>query len=486
MMAVGSEDFHRIPYFVSAQNPILTEAQRRSMRMCEEKTLVSNGRAPGPQNKHAMTSTAQATQPKIGAIGPAVVPLLAVAVFINYVDRGNLAMAAPLIKDQLRLSSTQIGVLLSAFFWSYVPAQILAGWLAERINPYRALAIGLALWSIATAASGLATGFVTLAVLRVLLGLGESAAFPCSAKVFAQHLPADRLGSANGLIGVGMALGPALGTLFGGLLMALIGWRYVFLLFGLVSLLWLVPWHASTRHVPTVTNKPADGKGPSIASISGRREIWGASLGHFCSNYAFYFVISWLPLYLVKARGLSITHMAEISGLIYVVYATSSFLTGRLSDRWIQSGGNANRVRKTFILSAHAIMAVSLLVAAIGDLSVSVMSLFCAAVAFGFNTPTLLAISQTLAGPQVAGRWIGIQNSVANLAGIIAPIITGFVVDQTGQYYWAFIIAAAVATAGLIGWGLMIGNVAPLNWGAETHGMESAALLPVCRNKWSG
>jgi MFS family permease len=121
-------------------------------------------------------------------------------------------------------------------------------------------------------------------------------------------------------------------------------------------------------------------------------------------------------------------------------------------------------------------MAASLVAAAVGDLRVSVISLFCAGVAFGFNTPTLLAIGQTLAGPHVAGRWIGIQNCVGNLAGIVAPIITGFVIDRTGQYYWALIIAAALATAGIIGWVLMIGNVAPLNWGAEAHGRDAMAV----------
>jgi MFS family permease len=422
-----------------------------------------------------MTPTTTATQSKLGTIGPAVVPLLAVALFINYVDRGTLATAAPLIKDQLQFSSTQIGVLLSAFFWSYVPAQILAGWLAERINPYRTLAIGLAIWSIATALSGVATGFVMFIALRVLLGLGESAAFPCSSKLFAQHLPSDRLGGANGLIGVGMALGPALGTFGGGLLIAQVGWRNVFFLFGLVSLLWLIPWYASTRHIWPQTDNRSIGPGLSLTSIIRRREVWGAGLGHFCGNYAFYFVISWLPLYLVKERGLSVQQMAEIGGLIYLVYAASSFSAGWLSDRWIRAGASDSRVRKTVIICAHGIMAASLVAAAVGDLRVSVISLFCAGVAFGLNTATLFAIGQTLAGPQAAGRWIGIQNCVANLAGIVAPIITGFFVDRTGQYYWAFIIAAAVATTGIIGWGLMIGKFAPLNWAAEPRRRDAMA-----------
>jgi MFS family permease len=149
-----------------------------------------------------------------------------------------------------------------------------------------------------------------------------------------------------------------------------------------------------------------------------------------------------------------------------------------LSDRWIWAGASDNRVRKTVIVSAHAIMAASLVVAALGDLKVSVIILLCAGIAFGFNTPTLFAIGQTLAGPHVAGRWIGIQNCVANLAGIVAPILTGFVVDRTGQYYWACIIAAAVAAAGIIGWGLMIGVVAPLNWGVETRGPDATTVNP--------
>jgi len=229
-----------------------------------------------------MTSDAPAPQPKFVAIGPAVIPLLALGIFINYVDRGNLATAAPLIKDQLHLSSTQIGLLLSAFFWSYVPAQILAGWLAEHLNPYRTLAIGSALWSIATAASGLASGFYSLIALRVLLGLGESAAFPCSSKLLAHHLSLDRLGGANGLITTGNALGPAFGTFVGGLLIAQIGWRSLFILFGLGSLLWLVPWHVSTRHVSAHADLRPGEQGPSFALILRRREIWGASLGQFC------------------------------------------------------------------------------------------------------------------------------------------------------------------------------------------------------------
>jgi MFS family permease len=399
-----------------------------------------------------------------------VVALLAFAFFINYIDRGNLATAAPLIQDQLHLSNTQMGLLLSAFFWSYVPAQLVAGWMADHLNPYRTFAAGLALWSLATAACGLATGFLSLFALRLILGFGESTAYPCSAKLFTQLLPSHKLGAANGLVGVGMALGPAFGTFFGGLLMAHLGWRGLFLLVGVGSLLWLIPWYATTRGA-YVRQPVTDTRGPSFAALLKRRELWGASLGHFCGNYSFYFVISWLPLYLVKARGFSVVEMAKLGGLIYLVYALSSFLVGRVSDRWIVSGASINRVRKTMVVVAHLGMAASLVVAAIGNTAVAIGCLFCAAVSFGFFTPTLYSIGQTLAGARASGKWIGVQGCIANIAGIIAPIVTGMVVDTSGQYYWAFVIAAGVSVVGIVGWVGLIKRVEALPW-------EGADLSP--------
>ena len=398
------------------------------------------------------------------------VPLLALAVFINYVDRGNLATAAPLIKDELHLSATQIGVLLSAFFWTYMPFLVVAGWLAEKINAYRTLALGVVIWSLATAASGLATGFMGLLVLRLVLGVGESAAFPTSSKLLAQHLPQHKLGAANGLIGAGLALGPAFGTLVGGLLMASMGWRPVYILFGLVSLVWLVPWLISTRHASAAATAEVSEPAPPLMDILRRRELWGAGLGHFANNYAFYFVVSWLPTYLVKSRGFSLSHMAQVGAMIYVIYAASSILTGLVSDRWIASGASPNLVRKSVSTASHLIAATGMLICAFGDISLAVPSLFLAAVGFGFNTSSMFATGQTLAGPRAAGVWIGAQNSLGNIAGILAPIITGRVVDTTGQFYWAFIVAAAITLTGPIWWCLVIPKIAPLTWSTSRPG----------------
>jgi MFS family permease len=400
----------------------------------------------------------------VASLGTGVVALLALAVFINYVDRGNLATAAPLMKGELKLSNTQFGLLVSAFFWTYTPGQILAGLLAERINAYRTLALGLAIWSLATLATGLAGSFVVLIMLRLFLGLGESAAFPCSSKLLAQHLPTHRLGAANGLIAVGLALGPAFGTFAGGLLMAKEGWRIVFLLFGFVSLLWLVPWLALTRHASAQADAPHDEAAPSFLAILKQRGAWGASLGHFCGNFAFYFVISWLPLYLVKARGFSVSGMAELGGLIYVVYALSAHVTGWLSDRWMHSGASDTLVRKSFLVASHVGSALCLLACAFGGPAISIASLLLAGIFFGFGTPSIFATGQTLAGPRAAGKWIALQNCVGNLAGITAPVITGFIIDRTGSFASAFLLAGAIGLIGALGWGVIIVRVAPVRW----------------------
>src|SRR5215469_4274664 len=216
-------------------------------------------------------------------LGGTVLSLLALAIFINYVDRGNLATAAPLIKSDLRLTNVQYGLLVSAFFWVYTPGQILASWLIQKINAYRTLAIGLAVWSVATIASGLATGFMILLLFRVLLGIGESAGFPASSKLLAQNLAPERLGRGNGLVSAGIYLGPAVGTFAGGLLIAHAGWRLLFIGFGALSLLWLIPWNLRARVLSDNAQSDASLTEPGFRELLSKRQLWGSSIGHFCS-----------------------------------------------------------------------------------------------------------------------------------------------------------------------------------------------------------
>jgi MFS family permease len=397
-------------------------------------------------------------------MGKGVVGLLALAVFINYVDRGNLATAAPLIKDELKLTNAEVGLLISAFFWVYTPGQVLAGWLAERFSPYRTLSAGLAIWGLATAATGLVGGFAALFCLRLLLGLGESAAFPCSSALLGRHLPRNRLGAANGLIGVGLSLGPAFGTLAGGTLMARLGWRPAFLVFGAVSLLWLIPWLMASRKAEAQADEAPRAPSPSYLEILRRREIWGASLGMFCANWPLYMIVSWLPLYLVKARGLSIGQMAEVGGVIYLVQAASIQLFGWLCDLWMAAGASDTRVRKTCLVIGHIGVAISLMACAGAGPAASIACLVAASAFGGLVNPNVFAAAQTLAGPGAAGKWIGVQNGIGNLAGILGPIVTGVIVDRTGSFAAAFALTGAITLAGAACWGLVIRRVEPLAW----------------------
>ncbi len=406
-----------------------------------------------------------ALSPAVRRTAGTLVGLLALAIFINALDRGNFATAAPLIKDELKLNNTQIGVLLSAFYWTYVPGHILSGWLSERINAYRTLAFGLALWSLATLLTGFAGGFAMLLVLRLLLGLGESAGFPASSKLLAMHVPGDRLASANAWVGAGLMLGNGAGVLLGGLLIARFGWHALFLVFGGLSLLWLVPWLATARPEPIASAPPtAPRPAPSFSEMLSKREMWGAMIGHFASNYPYFMVLAWLPLYLVKQEGYSITAMAWLGGTVYLLSALFGLIGGRIADRWIAGGASVNRVRKTMMLVSAGVALGCMLACATGSPRLAVTGLLAYSLANGLGAFSVFSIGQTLAGPHCAGKWVGVQNGFAGLSGVIGPLVTGVLIDATGDYRAAFLVAAGVVTIGLIAWGLIIRRVEPLVW----------------------
>lgn len=394
--------------------------------------------------------------------------LLALAMFINYVDRGNLATAGPLIKDELHLSNTQFGVLVSSFFWIYVPAQLFAAWLVAKINPYRTLVVGLIVWSLATILMGFASGFVALLMLRLVLGVGESAAFPASSKLLSQHLPVQKLGLANAMISSGIILGPAVGTFLGGMLMAYAGWRALFVVFGIISLAWLVPWMIVTRAASRRESQMTALPEPAFRTLLGKRELWGASIGHFANNYTFYTILSWLPLYLVKTQGFSLTSMAQLGGAVYVATAIVSVTGGMLADRWMSRGASSTLVRKTFMGTDCAITFVCMLLCAFGSPSLAIAGIVLSSIGFGLGGFNLYAIGQTLAGPSATAKWIGLQNCIGNISGIIAPIVTGMIVDATGQFQAAFMVAAMVSVVGFLCWTVVIRRVEPIRWAEGT------------------
>jgi ACS family D-galactonate transporter-like MFS transporter len=391
--------------------------------------------------------------------------LLALAALINYIDRGNLSIAASLLKDELNLSASQLGILLSSFFWTYSLFLPVSGWLADRFDAKWVMAVGYFIWSGATAATGGLHAFSALLAARLMLGIGESAAYPCYARTLVRHVPEVGRGFANALIAAGVGCGPALGTFFGGTLMARYGWRPFFIVLGVISMAWLIPWFRwIPRCGPAISAMEKGGAG--FLELLKQRSMWGTCGGLFGANYVLYFEITWLPYYLVRERHLSMGTMAKIGGLGYLCYSAGAVVFGWISDRWIAAGGTPTLVRKTIAGVGAGSAGLLLLGCALAGPTISVILLLLAFAAGGMCGSNIWAITQTLAGPRMTGRWTGLQNFLGNLAGIIAPAVTGFVVDYTGHFILAFVIMAVVALLAALSYFYVIGPVKEIAWEA--------------------
>ncbi|HEV7220643.1 MAG TPA: MFS transporter [Terriglobales bacterium] len=407
-----------------------------------------------------------------------VLVLLGLSVFINYIDRANLSVAAPLLKIELGLSPTQLGILLSAFFWTYACMQIPVGWLVDRFDVKWVFAIGFFVWSAATAFTGLAHTFVMLLFIRVILGIGESVAYPSYAKIFASHFVERQRGVANSVIGAGQSLGPALGIFLGATLIAHFGWRPFFVVLGLAGILWLPPW---LRWMPRTPTRGAlhMKHGPDLSEIFAHRSSWGTWIGHFCMNYPLYVLLTWLPFYLVTERHFSTEWMARIGGATFVMSALSCLVCGRLSDRLISGGGSPTRVRNTFVVLGLTCTGLFMAGCSVAPQGVLVALLLLAGASMGMTSSNLFAVSQTLAGPLAAGRWMGVENFVANLAGVVAPALTGFLLGRTGHFYWPFLITSLVTGIGALQWVFLIGPVVPVVWKPQVEVMIPEVPSPI-------
>ena len=379
--------------------------------------------------------------------------LIALSVLLNYVDRGAIGIAAPLMKQELGLSATGFGIAVSAFFWVYAPLCLVVGWLCDRFCVYRLFAAGIALWALATVLTGFVQGLAVLIALRLVLGLGESIAFPGSSKIFAAEVPPANRGMANAMVAAALAFGPAVGTLSGGLILEAAGWRPIFWIFGAATLLWLVPWHfvaapLRTTSVTTPLTEPVP-----LSRLLRVRALWLIGIGHFTTNYSFYFLLTWLPLYLVKSRGFSIAEMTLLTTLGFAVQGIMALIMGRWSDLWVARGADEGRVRRGLMVAGQVLAAVAVASVYFAQGPVQIgLCLVTAGLAGSFTSTNLFAIGQMFAGPRAAGGWIGVQNAIGNCSGIIGPIATGLMIDNLGGYGYAFALTAAVPALGAIWW----------------------------------
>ena len=410
-------------------------------------------------------------------VSPFALPLvlLALSVLINYIDRGNVSIAAPLLKDELGISASQLGILLSAFFWTYTAMLFACAWFIDRFDINRVLAAGYLVWSLATAATGIVQGFAMLLVMRMLLGMGESVAFPCYSKILAQHLPEHRRGFANGAIVAAMKCGPVVGTFGAGLLMTKYGWRPVFIGIGLLSLAWLPGW---LKVMPRRAASVYSGVCPRVIDILQKRSFWATAAGGFCLAYPLYFMVTWLPFYLTHELHLSMREMVNTAALYYAVDAGAAFATGRATDFWICRGLAAGFVRKLAMALGWAMAAIGFLGLSSAGSHFYMTWLIVTGVGCGIGNSGIWAFSQTLAGPHAAGRWVGLQNGFANLAGVVGPALTGFIVDWTGHFRIALMITAGVCLFSGISWVFLVGRLEPVTWLTNSDPLLAVAEIP--------
>ena len=412
-----------------------------------------------------MTTAAPARRTPLSSMAWLVLVLLAISGFLNYFDRSNLAVGATDIQRSLHLSDYNLGLLQSAFFWLYAAMQFLgiAGWLVDRFHVCWILAAGFLVWSMATALTGIAQGFAMIFALRLLLGIGESIAYPSYSRILANYFQEHR-GLANAAIDCGTKMGPALGTLIGGMLMIRYGWRPFFIGLGFASLLWLLPWTAWMPRGAAVATRQDHAGIPATWQILSKRAAWATAFGLFCSNYFWYFLLTWLPHYLESERRFSKSRMTWLATSAYFSIGFMSMLSGWYSDRLIARGWSVDLVRKGLSAIGLLLSTTIVGVAMTRDDRTAMAFLLFACLSFGIYTPHIYAMTQALAGTRASGKWTGLQNGFGNLAGVAAPWFTGWVKQQTGHFFWAFAAAASVVVAGAFFWVFGVKKIEPVEW----------------------
>jgi MFS family permease len=390
-----------------------------------------------------------------------IVGLLCLGMMIAYFDRVNLSVAladkdsASPLRDFLHLSDNDRGALNSAFFWSYAVLQIPAGWVVDRYGVKFPFALGLVCWSLTSAGTAFARSMRQLFGLRVLLGVGESVTTPAGMRWIRFHCPEQQRGLAVGLYMAAAKLGPGVGAPIAAWLIAVHGWRMMFVILGLGGLLWLVPWMKlvknDDRELEAAQARQSPGANVPFSAVIASPVIWGTVIGTFCYQYFVYFCMTWMPAYFVERRNLSLDSMGLYTMFSFSGMAAVATLAGWAADRLIARGWDPVRVRKAFTIAGFLVASTELIGALSHSSSVALFFAVFSLSGLGLTTANYWALTQTLIPGAAVGRIVGIQNCAANLPGIVAPLLTGWLKQTTGSYtapmqaIWVFLLTGVAA-----------------------------------------
>ena len=368
-----------------------------------------------------------------------IIALLNAGMIIAYVSRSNLpvALALPDFIKSFHLSDVDRGTLNSAFFWAYAALQIPAGWIVDRYGVKWPYALSFLFWCIASAGTVFTRSVAQLTALRVILGVGESVVAPASYKWIRFNFEEKERGLAVGLYMAGTKIGPAIGPPLAVWLIVHYDWRMMFLILGLGGLVWLVPW---ITLVQNDARRPAKDESKAPASPIGFGRllaspvVWGTVIATFCYMYFVYFCMTWMPAYFVEQRHQSLAKMGLYTFYSFAGMAVMAALGGWAADWMIRRGGNPVTVRKWFTIAGFVIACTELIGARASSLTMAVTFAIISLSGLGLATANYWAITQTLFPAATIGRMAGVQNCAASVAGIVAPIVSGWLKQRTGSY----------------------------------------------------
>lgn len=391
-----------------------------------------------------------------------IIGLLCLGMIIAYFDRVNLSVVLALkdFKESFHLSDADRGALNSAFFWSYALLQIPAGWVVDRFGVKRPFALGFVLWSVISAGTALVNSLRQLFVLRILLGVGESVVTPAGMRWIRFHCAENQRGLAVGLYMAAAKVGPAIGAPLAAALISAYGWRLMFVILGLGCLLWLVPWMKLVKDDDRVLESAQARRSPEssvpLGAVLASPVIWGTVIGTFCYQYFVYFCMTWMPAYFVERRNLSLNKMGLYTMFSFLGMAVVATLAGFAADRLIDRGGDPVRVRKAFIIAGFLVASTELIGALSDSHAVALFFAIFSLSGLGLTTANYWALTQTLIPGAAVGRIVGVQNCAANLPGVVAPLLTGWLLQTTGSYeapmqaIWIFMLSGVAAYVFLV------------------------------------
>jgi MFS family permease len=394
--------------------------------------------------------------------------LLFLANAINYLDRSALSIVAPVVSKDLHFDPAQLGIVFSSFFVGYSVFCFVGGWASDRWGPRRVFGVAMAWWSVFCGLTAVATGFVSLLVLRVLFGFGEGPMGSTTNKTISNWFPREEAGTMVGITNAGNPIGGAVSGPIVGLVAFYFSWRVSFLVITVIGLVWLGFWLFYVTDTPA-TNKRAgeaekqlvarsraaaairEGDSASIGVWLKTPAVLAVALAFFSYNYVLYFFLTWLPTYLMSVHHLDLKSMSLLTVIPWLCGSVGMFGGGLLSDLLFRRTGNSILSRKIVLTGGLLLAAVSVLLAAnAASLGAAVTLIACANLFLLMAPQNCWVLIQEIVPSGQVGGVGGFVHFLANTAGIFGPALTGFIIQYGGGYTASFVLAGVLAVAGAL------------------------------------